>query len=199
MCMHKHMCSYPFLFNNQLAATIGNQIGMQASLILLNYNLENAVDSYIVTALLLLCVYWRTFVLYFQLSFKHTWLNHMHCFWATCALIMVYWAGTKWWNSLIDQLLLSIWTATVIFNNCTRELCFLVTYDEDMSEDRPENLFQQMIPQVYLDLKDSVHEMMEQMKVQQKLPVMKSEQFRWVPTASGIPTNLGCSSFNPNL
>ena len=47
-----------------------------------------------------------------------------------------------------------------------------------MAEDGPETLFQQMIPKVYLDLKDAVYEVMEQMRAQHKLPVMNSEQFR---------------------
>ena len=57
-------------------------------------------------------------------------------------------------------------------------LSFLVTYDKDMAEDHPEALFQQKIPQVYLDLQEAVRKVKLDFRVQQQPPVMRSEQFR---------------------
>ena len=55
---------------------------------------------------------------------------------------------------------------------------YLVTYDKDMAEDHPEALFQQKIPQVYLDLQEAVCKVKLDLRVQQQLPVMRSKQFR---------------------
>jgi len=53
-----------------------------------------------------------------------------------------------------------------------------VTYDKDMAEDHPEALFQQKVPQVYLDLQEAVRKVKLDFRVQQQPPVMRSEQFR---------------------
>ena len=55
-----------------------------------------------------------------------------------------------------------------------------MTYDKDMAEDHPEALFQQKVPQVYLDLQEAVRKVKLDFRVQQQPPVMRSEQFRWV-------------------
>ena len=54
----------------------------------------------------------------------------------------------------------------------------LVTYDENMSLTDPEALFQQKIPQVYLQLQDSIRTVVVNMKTNDKPPVMRSNEFR---------------------
>ena len=50
-----------------------------------------------------------------------------------------------------------------------------VTYDPKMSSKDPESLFQQKIPQSYLKLQESV---INTLKTNKKLPVMRSDEFR---------------------
>jgi len=47
-----------------------------------------------------------------------------------------------------------------------------------MAEDDPEALFQQKVPQVYLDLQKAICSIKVELKIQKQPPVMRSEQFR---------------------
>ena len=57
-------------------------------------------------------------------------------------------------------------------------LLLLVAYDEKMSDTDPEALFQQKIPQVYLELQESIRSVVVNMKINNKPPVMRSDEFR---------------------
>ena len=54
----------------------------------------------------------------------------------------------------------------------------LVAYDEKMSDTDPEALFQQKIPQVYLELQERIRSVVVNMKINNKPPVMRSDEFR---------------------
>ena len=54
----------------------------------------------------------------------------------------------------------------------------LVAYDEKMSDTDPEALFQQKIPQVYLELQENIRRVVVNMKINNKPPVMRSDEFR---------------------
>ena len=54
----------------------------------------------------------------------------------------------------------------------------LVTYDENMSPTDPEALFQQKIPQVYLELQENIRSTVVAMKTNEKPPVMRGDEFR---------------------
>ena len=56
--------------------------------------------------------------------------------------------------------------------------CFyiLVTYDQKMSQDDPESLFQQKIPHSYLKLLERVTDTLKT----DKPPVMRGDEFRYV-------------------
>jgi len=56
----------------------------------------------------------------------------------------------------------------------------LVTYDENMSPIDPEALFQQKIPQVYLELQENIQSAVVAMKINEKPPVMRSVEFRYI-------------------
>ena len=56
----------------------------------------------------------------------------------------------------------------------------LVTYDEKMLPTDPEAMFQQKIPQVYLQLQESIRSTVVTMKINEKPPVMRSDEFRCV-------------------
>jgi len=80
--------------------------------------------------------------------------------------------STKYDNRAIIYILLVLCKCYII------PLSLLVTYNKDMAEDHPEALFQQKVPQVYLDLQKAICSIMVELKVQQQPPVMRSEQFR---------------------
>ena len=54
----------------------------------------------------------------------------------------------------------------------------LVAYDEKMSDTDPEALFQQKIPQVYLELQERIRSVVVNMNINNKPPVMRSDEFR---------------------
>ena len=53
-----------------------------------------------------------------------------------------------------------------------------MTHDEKMSPTDPEALFQQKIPQVYLELQEKIQFVVVNMKKIEKPPVMRSDEFR---------------------
>ena len=55
-----------------------------------------------------------------------------------------------------------------------------MTYDEKMLPTDPEAMFQQKIPQVYLQLQESIRSTVVTMKINEKPPVMRSDEFRCV-------------------
>ena len=57
-------------------------------------------------------------------------------------------------------------------------VCIVVTYDDKISPSDPEALFQQKIPQVYLELQEKIQTIVVNMKKIDKPPVMRSDEFR---------------------
>ena len=53
-----------------------------------------------------------------------------------------------------------------------------MTYDEKMLPTDPEGMFQQKIPQVYLQLQESIRSTVVTMKTNEKPPVIRSDEFR---------------------
>ena len=67
---------------------------------------------------------------------------------------------------------------TMITVSCLLLAYTVVAYDEKMSDTDPEALFEQKIPQVYLELQESIRSVVVNMKINNKPPVMRSDEFR---------------------